>query len=124
MPHPDNPSRRGSRPHRGFRPRAGGPATALFLAGLAVAAVTPLGARLVVPAAAQSVANPNDQPTAGTLPSGTTTVKDAHPDAPHKRNEGVSAPRALKPSTAVTPDEGGGRVNPKDHLPGTMRRGG
>lgn len=121
MPRPDAPSRRGPRPHRGFRPRAGGPATALFLAGLAVA---PLAARFVAPAAAQSVANPNDQPTAATLPSGTTTVKDAHPEAPHTRNDGVSAPRALKPSTAVTPDEGGGRTNPKDHLPGSMRRGG
>ncbi|GJD79352.1 hypothetical protein [Methylobacterium gregans] len=122
MPHPDNRSR------RGLRPRAGGPATALFLAGLGFAAVSaavaPLGARFVAPASAQSAASRIDQPTAGTLPPGTTTVKEAHPEAAHKPNDGVSAPRALKPSTAVTPDEGGGRVNPKDHLPGSMRRGG
>ncbi|WP_245293492.1 MULTISPECIES: hypothetical protein [Methylobacterium] len=118
MPHPDN------RPHRGLRPRAGGPATALFVAILGVCAAAPLGARFVAPASAQSAASRIDQPTAGTLPPGTTTVKEAHPEAPHKPNDGVSAPRALKPSTAVTPDEGGGRVNPKDHLPGSMRRGG
>ncbi|AWN38911.1 hypothetical protein DK427_08170 [Methylobacterium radiodurans] len=96
----------------------------MFLSGLAVAAVAPLGARFVAPAAAQSAASRIDQPTAGTLPPGTTTVKDAHPYAPHKPNDGVSAPRALKPSTAVVPEDGGGRVNPKDHLPNAMRRGG
>lgn len=118
MPHPDN-----RRPW-GLRPRAGGAATALFLACLALSAVAPIGARFVAPASAQSTASRIDQPTAGTLPPGTTTVKDAHPEAPHKPNDGVSPPRALKPSTAVTPDDGNGRVNPKDHLPSSMRRGG
>ncbi|MFD0938332.1 hypothetical protein ACFQ12_24490, partial [Methylobacterium trifolii] len=46
-------------------------------------------------------------------------------DAARKPNDGVSAPRALKPSTDVmTTDDGGGRVDPKAHLPGNMRRGG
>lgn len=112
MPHHDKTG-------RSFRPRAGGLATALFLASLAA---TALGARLIGPAQAQSAANPNDQPTARTLPPGTDTVK-AHPEAAHKRNDGVSAPRALEPSTPVVGGEGR-RVNPKEHLPDGMRRGG
>ena len=104
---------------RSLRPRAGGLATTLFLASLAA---TALGARFVGPAQAQSVANRNDQPTAATLPSGVSTVK-AHPEAAHARRGGVSAPRALKPATPVV-GAGNGRVNPEDHLPGAMRRGG
>ncbi|MGU3538838.1 hypothetical protein [Methylobacterium sp. A54F] len=108
-----------------LRPRAGGPVTALFLAGLALSGaaallVAPPG---LEPAAAQSVANPNDQPTAGTLPSGTSTVKgDPARDRP---TAGVSAPSTLKPGTRVIQDGGnGGRTNPEEHLPGSMRRGG
>lgn len=103
---------------RALRPRAGIPATALFLAGLALA---PLGARLIGPAQAQSVANPNDQPTASTLPAGTSTVR-ANPAAAHRPNGDVAPPRALKPATSVVGS--GGRVNPEDHLPASMRRGG
>lgn len=103
---------------RPLRPRAGNLATALFLASLAA---TALGARFVGTAEAQTLANANDQPTASTLPPETSTVQ-AHPEAAHKRNNGVSPPRALKPATPAVGS--GGRVNPKDHLPGSMRSGG
>lgn len=103
---------------RPLRPRAGGLATALFLASLAATAV---GSRFIGSAEAQTFANANDQPTARTLPPDVSTVQ-AHSEAAHRRNNGVSAPRALAPSTSVLGS--GGRVNPKDHLPGAMRSGG
>ena len=74
---------------------------------------------LSAPALAQSAANPNDQPTAGTLPSGTDTVRGN--DRAHDRPTGdVSAPSAIRSSTAVVPEGRGGgktvRTNPTDHL--------
>ncbi len=66
---------------------------------------------------AQSAANPNDQPTAGTLPPGTDTVKgDGH--AAHRPTGDVSAPSAIRPSTTVVPSGKGRaeRTNPLDHL--------
>ena len=56
-------------PRPPFRPRAGSGVTSLFLAGLAVSGavgmlITPASLR---PAAAQTVANPNDQPTPATV---------------------------------------------------------
>ena len=73
------------------------------------------------PAAAQSAASAIDQPTAGTLPSGTSTVKGNPAEQPTGR---VAPPRAMKPSTDVMADgkDKGGRVNPLDHLPDSMRR--
>lgn len=74
-------------------------------------------------ALAQSVANPNDQPTAGTLPPGTDTVR-GNGAAAERPTGGVSAPSAIRPSTSVVPEgkgsgrrsEGTTRTNPSEHL--------
>ncbi|AWI90709.1 hypothetical protein C0214_22305 [Methylobacterium sp. DM1] len=70
-------------------------------------------------ALAQSVANPNDQPTAGTLPSGTDTVRGNARSAERPTGE-VSAPSAIRSSTSVMPEGRSSgktvRTNPTDHL--------
>lgn len=73
------------------------------------------------PAAAQSAASSIDQPTAGTLPAGTSTVKGGAAEQPTGR---VAPPSALKPSTEVMAGDKGKtqRVDPLDHLPDSMRR--
>lgn len=71
-------------------------------------------------ALAQSVANPNDQPTAGTLPSGTGTLP--RQDTAAERPTGdVRAPSAIRPSTSVVPDGRATRTNPMDHLSARYR---
>jgi hypothetical protein len=74
------------------------------------------------PAAAQSVGSAIDQPTAGTLPAGTSTVKGA--DGADRATGRVAPPSALAPSTDVMADGkgGGGTVDPVEHLPDSMRR--
>ncbi|GJE77946.1 hypothetical protein [Methylorubrum suomiense] len=71
-------------------------------------------------ALAQTVANPNDQPTAGTLPSGTSTLPRQDP-APDRPSGDVRAPSAIRPSTSVVPDGGKTRTNPLDHLSARYR---
>ncbi|MBB5761589.1 hypothetical protein ABEV34_16280 [Methylorubrum rhodesianum] len=74
---------------------------------------------LSAPALAQSVANPNDQPTAGTLPSGTDTVRGNARTAERATGE-VSLPSAIRSSTSVMPEGRSSgktvRTNPSDHL--------
>ena len=74
---------------------------------------------LSAPALAQSAANPNDQPTAGTLPSGIDTVRGNERSAERPTGE-VSPPSAIRSSTSVMPEgKGSGkavRTNPSDHL--------
>ncbi|MEN3211936.1 hypothetical protein PUR23_18155 [Methylorubrum populi] len=74
---------------------------------------------LSAPALAQSTANPNDQPTAATLPPGTDTVRGSDRSAERPTGE-VSAPSAIRSSTAVVPEGRGSgkavRTNPTDHL--------
>lgn len=103
-----------ARRRHALRPRAGNAATGLFVAGLAVSAafgmlVTPLGSRTAV---AQSVANPNDQPTPATLPSR---------NAADRPTGHVSPPTAIDHSTSVTGSTTGARTNPLDHLPAQDR---
>jgi hypothetical protein len=91
----------------------------LFSAGLAAAP----------PAAAQSAGSAIDQPTAGTLPPGTSTVK-GNGAAPRDQSTGqVAPPSAIQSSTDVMQSEGsvqskdqGGRTDPMKHLPKDMRR--
>ena len=87
---------------------------------VALLAATILPGAALAPAVAQSVANPNDQPTAGTLPSGTSTLprQDLAPDRPTGE---VRAPSAIRPSTSVVPDGGKTRTNPLDHLSARYR---
>ncbi|WP_443189746.1 hypothetical protein [Methylobacterium sp. Leaf99] len=104
-----------ARRRHALRPRAGTAATSLFVAGLAVSAafgmlVTPFGGK---PALAQSAANPNDQPTPGTVPS-----RDAR--AAGRSTGQVSAPAAIGHSTTVV-GSGGTTTNPLDHLPAHER---
>jgi hypothetical protein len=77
------------------------------------------GLILSAPALAQSAANPNDQPTAGTLPSGTDTVRGNERSADRRTAE-VSSPSAIRSSTAVMPEGRSSgktvRTNPSDHL--------
>ncbi|ACK85200.1 hypothetical protein [Methylorubrum extorquens] len=68
---------------------------------------------LSAPALAQSAANPNDQPTAGT-----DTVRGNDRSAERPTGE-VSPPSAIRSSTAVVPEGKSGktvRTNPSDHL--------
>lgn len=100
-----------ARRRHALRPRAGIAATGLFVAGLAVSAafgmlITPLGGQSAV---AQSLANPNDQPTPATLPS-----RDAR--AAERPTGQVSPPKAIDHSAAVV-GSSGKRTNPLDHLP-------
>ncbi len=80
------------------------------------------GLLAVGPAAAQSAGSAIDQPTAGTLPAGTSTVKGA--DGADRATGRVAPPSALAPSTDVMADGkgGGGTVDPVEHLPDSMRR--
>ena len=85
------------------------------------------GVALAGPVVAQSAASSIDQPTPGTLPSGTSTTKGAG----NARNEGngqVAPPSAIQSSTDVMRSEGsvqgktqGGRTDPIKHLPKDMR---
>lgn len=94
-----------------------------------IAAVLALAASMVLTdsAAAQSAASAIDQPTAGTLPPETSTVKGSA-DARDRGNGQVSPPSAIQSSTDVMQSEGkvqskrhGGTVNPIQHLPKDMR---
>ena len=85
------------------------------------------GLALAGPAFAQSAASSIDQPTSGTLPSGTLTTKGPDP-ARHQGTGGVSPPSAIQSSTDVMQSEGSiqgkgqaGRTNPIQHLPKDMR---
>ncbi|WP_232631969.1 hypothetical protein [Methylobacterium sp. Leaf118] len=71
-------------------------------------------------ALAQSVADPNDQPTAGTLPSGTSTLPRQAAAAERPTGD-VRAPSAIRPSTSVVPDGRITRTNPIDHLSARYR---
>ena len=74
--------------HAALRPRAGGPATALFLGGLALSGFTALGMDWIEPATAQTaggtVERPAaaradrrvDDPAAAAMPTGTGSVRD------------------------------------------------
>ena len=106
-----------------LRPRAGGAAPppllgALAISGAAAILVAPMGE----PAVAQSAANPNDQPTAGTLPSGTPTTRG---NAAANRPTGdVAPPSAIRNTTAVVSSDRGAKrnvTNPLDHLPKNQR---
>lgn len=109
--------------HRRLRP---GRAAAILLSG--TVALLSGGMASVRPAAAQSAASAIDQPTAGTLPPGTSTVKGGA--APRNQATGqVSPPSAIQSSTDVMQSEGtvqskdqGGRTDPIKHLPKDMRR--
>ncbi|WP_246689576.1 hypothetical protein [Methylobacterium sp. WL116] len=86
-----------------------------------------LGSVVAGPAAAQSAASSIDQPTPGTLPSGTSTTKGAG-NARHEGNGQVAPPSAIQSSTDVMQSEGsvqgktqGGRTDPIKHLPKDMR---
>ena len=97
-------------------PRRRGAAEAVLLGGLLLASL--LLASLPNAALAQSAANPNDQPTAGTLPPGTDTVRGGDRAAERPTGD-VSAPSAIRPSTSVMPEGKTGkpvRTNPMDHL--------
>ncbi len=85
----------------------------------AVALVTaPLTPRLAL---AQSAANPNDQPTAGTLPPGTSTVKDEQ--AADRPTGTVSPPSRIRNSTDVVGSSGNSKkVDPVEHLSPEYRR--
>lgn len=98
--------------------------SALHLAG-ALAVI--VGLALAGPAFAQSVGSSIDQPTPGTLPSGTSTTKELDA-ARHQGTGGVAPPSAIQSSTDVMQSEGsvqgkdqGGRTNPIQHLPKDMR---
>jgi hypothetical protein len=87
----------------------------------AILAAALAGLLTVAPAMAQSAASAIDQPTAGTLPPGTSTVKGA---GGANRGGGVAPPQALAPSTDVMAGGKGDdqRVDPVSHLPDSMRR--
>lgn len=95
--------------------------------GIAVTLLLVVGLSPVGPAAAQSAASSIDQPTPGTLPPGTSTVKGAG-NARHEGNGQVAPPSAIQSSTDVMQSEGsiqgksqGGRTDPIQHLPKDMR---
>lgn len=93
------------------------------VAGLLVAASLALAG----PAAAQSAKSAIDQPTAGTLPPGTSTVKGSG-SARDTGNGQVAPPSAIQSSTDVMQGGGsvqsktqGGTTDPIKHLPKDMR---
>jgi hypothetical protein len=108
--------------HRRVRRRRG--ITTLLVGAVAVIGMATATAGRVV---AQSAASAIDQPTAGTLPAGTSTVKGD--GGPRDQATGqVSPPSALQSSTDVMGSEGsvqgkgqGGRTDPLKHLPKDMR---
>lgn len=82
---------------------------------------------LAGPAAAQSAKSAVDQPTAGTLPPGTSTVKGSG-SARDTGNGQVAPPSAIQSSTDVMQGGGsvqsktqGGTTDPIKHLPKDMR---
>jgi hypothetical protein len=83
---------------------------------------------VALPAAAQSAGSAIDQPTAGTLPPGTSTVTDDGA-APRDQPSGqVAPPNVIQSSTDVMQSEGtvqgkgeGGGTHPVKHLPKDMR---
>ncbi len=86
-----------------------------------------LGMPLSTPAFAQTVGSAIDQPTAGTLPPGTSTVKGGA-DVGDRSGSQVAPPSAIQSSTDVM--QGGGTVqgktqsgttDPIKHLPKDMR---
>ncbi|MET7245607.1 hypothetical protein ABZT49_19850 [Methylobacterium sp. EM32] len=99
------------------------------IATFLVGAVAVIGAAIATAgrAGAQSAASAIDQPTAGTLPPGTSTVKgDGGPR--DKATGQVAPPSALQSITDVMRSEGsvqgkgqGGRTDPLKHLPKDMR---
>lgn len=101
-----------------FRPRAGSAVTSLFLGGLAISAavLSVLGPFAAPPAAAQTVTNPNDQPTPGTLPGSQRAAAD-------RPTGEVAPPKAISATTAVVASDSkpGARTNPLDHLPARDR---
>ncbi|MCX4195005.1 hypothetical protein OMR07_05010 [Methylobacterium organophilum] len=99
------------------------------MAGLLACTACVFSAALAAPpAAAQSAGSAIDQPTAGTLPPGTSTVK-GNGAAPRDQSTGqVAPPSAIQSSTDVMQSEGsvqskdqGGRTDPIKHLPKDMR---
>ncbi|WP_245293416.1 hypothetical protein [Methylobacterium sp. CCH5-D2] len=105
-----------------------GRTAAILLAG-AVAVLSGV-VTSALPAAAQSAGSAIDQPTAGTLPPGTSTVKDKdNGAAPRDQSSGqVAPPSAIQSSTDVMKSGGavqikgeGGGTNPVKHLPKDMR---
>lgn len=103
------------------------PAWGCAIACLAGSLLIVAGLVLAGPAVAQSAASSIDQPTSGTMPSGTSTTKGS--DAVrHQGTGGVAPPSAIQSSTDVMHSEGsvqgkdqGGRTNPIQHLPKDMR---
>lgn len=101
-----------------------GRTAAILLAG--AVAVLSGGVASAPPAAAQSAGGAIDQPTAGTLQPGTSTVKD-NGAAPRDQLSGrVAPPSALQSSTDVMRSEGtvqgkGDGTDPAKHLPKDMR---
>lgn len=101
-----------------------GRTTAILLAG--AVAVLSGSVASAPPAAAQSAGSAIDQPTAWTLPPGTSTVKD-NGAAPRDQSSGqVAPPSALQSSTNVMRSEGmvqgkGDGTDPAEHLPKDMR---
>ena len=101
--------------------------TAAILLAVAVA-VLPGGVASAPPAAAQSAGSAIDHPTAGTLPPGTSTVKD-NGVRPRDQSSGqVAPPSAIQSSTDVMQSGGtiqgkgdGGGTNLVKHLPKDMR---
>lgn len=100
---------------RTLRPRAGAAARGLFLGGLVLASAAALvGGQ---PALAQTVANPNDQPTPATMPS---------PDrgrAAERATGQVAPPSAIRSSTPVVASDArkSTSTNPLDLLPASDR---
>lgn len=108
---------RPTRSRHALRPRAGALARSLFLGGLILATATALvGGQ---PAQAQTVANPNDQPTPATLPS-----RDRAKAADRASGQ-VSPPRAIRSSTSVVASDArkSTYTNPLDQLPARDRAG-
>ena len=101
-----------------FQPRAGSAVTALFLGSLAISASfgMVLGPFLAPAAAAQSVPNPNDQPTPATLPERDRTAAE-------RPNGQVAPPKAISATTEIVASDRtkGSRTNPLDHLPARDR---
>jgi hypothetical protein len=101
-----------------------GRTAAILLAG--AVAVLPGVVASPPPASAQSAGSAIDQPTAGSLPPGTSTVKE-NGAAPRDQSSGqIALPSAIQPSTDVMRSEGtvqgkGGGTHPVKHLPKDMR---
>ncbi|WP_238178653.1 hypothetical protein [Methylobacterium dankookense] len=104
------------------RPLPYGCIAAILFAGV----VAMLSGVVALPAAAQSAGSAIDQPTAGTLPPGTSTMKDDGA-APREQPSGqVAPPNVIQSSTEVMQSEGtvqgkGGGTHPVKHLPNDMR---